>query len=114
MRLIKKKPGLRKDRADVFLFTAFTKRCSQVGNWDLGTDNVDCLQTLISLFYFELNFLAFAERFEAICLNSSVVDEYILAAFALDKTKTFCIIEPFYGSCFSFTHGSTPMLLFCL
>lgn len=44
----------------------------------------------------ETNACTFFKRFESLCLNGSVMDKYVLTAILLDKTKSLCIVKPFY------------------
>ena len=60
------------------------------------------LQTLGTLFDFELNLLALFEVPETFTLDSGVVNEYVLTTLAGDETIAFAAVEPFYraGSTF--------------
>jgi len=42
--------------------------------------------------------ITFSQRLETLPLNRGMMHEKVLAAFLLDKTKSFLIIEPFYFS----------------
>jgi fructose-1,6-bisphosphatase/inositol monophosphatase family enzyme len=46
--------------------------------------------------------LTFFQGLEAFHLNRTVVDEYILATFLLDKAETFIVVEPLDGTRNSF------------
>jgi len=43
---------------------------------------------------FEFYALAFSQAAEAVGLNGEVMDEYVLTALALDKTKTLGVAKP--------------------
>ena len=58
--------------------------------------NIRCSRAFGSVNNVELYTGTFIERFKALSLNSRVMDKYVLAAILLDKTKSFCIIKPFY------------------
>jgi len=56
------------------------------------------LRTFLALSKRKLNLLAFGKRFETGASNRAKMSEYIGAGLLFDKTKTFCFVEPFYGS----------------
>jgi hypothetical protein len=56
----------------------------------------------LTLGYFHGNFLSFLKTFESLHLDRAVVDKYILSAFSLNESKSFIVVEPFYGSGHSF------------
>ena len=53
------------------------------------------LKAFCSLRYFHQNFLAFNKSFAPGAIDSAVMHKNILAAFLLDKTVTFFLVEPF-------------------
>ena len=57
------------------------------------------LQTFLALSYFELNTLAFSQRFEAVTNDLPEVSEHVWAAvFLSDKAEAFLIVEPLNGT----------------
>ena len=61
----------------------------------LQTANVLSLQTLRSLYNFELYILAFCQRAEALRLHCGVVNEYITTTVCTaDKSKTLSVVKP--------------------
>jgi hypothetical protein len=58
------------------------------------------LKTLLTLGHRELHALPFGKAAEAIGLNGGVMDENVLTALALDKTKTFGVVKPLHCSLF--------------
>ncbi|BAK11549.1 cold shock-like protein CspC [Pantoea ananatis AJ13355] len=63
---------------------------------------------------FELNVLAFGQRFEAVALNSREVYEYIFATVSWsDKTEAFRLVEPL-NLTFNLCHFTNSLkCLFC-
>jgi hypothetical protein len=57
-----------------------------------------CSGTFLAVYNFKADALAFRERLESVCLNSGMMDKYILASILFDKTKALCIIKPLYCS----------------
>ena len=70
---------------------------------DLIGDDVFSLRALLPLGHFHSDFLAFLQSLEAFHLNSGVMHKNIVPTFTFNKTKTLVIVEPFDGSCYSFT-----------
>jgi hypothetical protein len=64
--------------------------------YNLNLYNIGCCRAFSAIYNVKLDPGAFFQRPEAVCLNGRVMDKYILAAILLDKTKSFCIIKPFY------------------
>lgn len=64
----------------------------------LERHNVFSLRTFLALRERELNASAFRQSFETRTLDSGEVDEYVRAAFLLDETKTFRIVEPLHST----------------
>lgn len=64
----------------------------------LQNGNVIGLRALLALYLNEGNRLAFLQRFEAGANDGPEMDEKIAAFLPLDKTITFCFIEPLDGS----------------
>jgi hypothetical protein len=60
------------------------------------------LRALLTLRHFHGNFLTFLEALESFHLDRAVMDEYILSALSLNKSKSFVVVEPFNGSGHSF------------
>ena len=52
----------------------------------------------LTLDNFKLDLLAVGERAEALAANGAMVDEDVVAAFALDKTEALGVVKPFDGS----------------
>jgi len=50
--------------------------------------------------------LTFGQCFETVALDSAEVNEHVVAAFALNKTKTFFLVKPFYAA--SSSHSVSP------
>ena len=67
-----------------------------------GLSEVDLLglETLGPAFHDKSDFGAFVERAVTGCLNSRKMDEYILAIFTSQESKSFGRVEPLYCSCF--------------
>jgi hypothetical protein len=62
--------------------------------------DIDSLGSLIALSDLELDRLAFIESLKAVALDCTVMDKHVATAFFLDKTVTFCVIEPLHlASC---------------
>jgi hypothetical protein len=70
--------------------------------WDAGLEGANFfgLQTLLALSHLEFHTLPFGKTAEAVGLNGGVMDEYVLTALALDKTKTLGIVKPLHCSLF--------------
>lgn len=62
--------------------------------------HVGRLQSLGALLHFETDARALFERAIAVTQNGREVNEYILAAFALDESVAFRGVEPFDGTLF--------------
>ena len=75
----------------------------------LEASDVRCLQTFRSTGNFELNRLAFVQRFVPLRLNRGEVDEDVLAGLALDEPESLAGIEPLY--CSLFFHGVSFSLI---
>lgn len=73
----------------------------------LNFGNVHCLQALRSRLDFELHFVAIVQRLVPVANNRFIMDEYIFAICARNKSKTFSAVEPL--DC-SFFHGTNPFL----
>jgi hypothetical protein len=73
-----------------------------LGSICLQNLNVLCLEALGSLYYVELDRLAFLEAPETIRLNCRKVHEDIFAILAADKTKSLCVVKPLHCSLFHF------------
>jgi hypothetical protein len=58
------------------------------------------LQTFLALGDLELDALAFGQAAEAVGLDGGVMDENVLTALALNKTKTLGIVKPLHCSLF--------------
>src|SRR3989441_12192468 len=71
------------------------------------------LQALGTLGDFEFNRLAIIQRLVAISHDCGEMDEYVLAALALDESKALAGIEPLHCSLF-FTHCIYSFLLTAL
>ena len=56
---------------------------------------VFCLQSLFTGDDVEDDLIAFIERSEAVALNSTIMDEYVLAGFLRNETEAMFVIEPF-------------------
>ena len=69
----------------------------------LQAGDVRCLQALGAGGNFELNRLAFVQRFVPLRLNCGEVDKDVLAGLALDESESLAGIEPLY--CSLFFHG---------
>jgi hypothetical protein len=68
--------------------------------------NVGSLQTLRSADNLEFNGLSLVEGAVAVALDSGEMDENVLAALALDETKSFAGVKPLY--CTLFFHRCFP------
>jgi hypothetical protein len=66
----------------------------------LQAGDVRCLQALGAAGHFELNRLAFVQRFVPVRLDSGKVDENVLAGLALDESESLAGIEPLHCSLF--------------
>jgi len=80
-----------------------------IGN-GLETLNVGSLETLRSADNLEFNSLSLVEGAVAVALDSGKMDENVLAALALDETKSFAGVKPlhctlFFHRCFSFSNN---------
>ena len=42
--------------------------------------------------------IAFIQRSESFSTDSGVMHEYIFSIFLFNKSKTFCVIKPFYNT----------------
>jgi hypothetical protein len=84
MGMTKKSPGVIRG-----FYQPLSKDCSDSGY-------VCGLKTFRPLDEVKSNPVAFGEGFEAVTTDSGKVDEYIVAIFLLEKTKTLAVIEPFY------------------
>ena len=73
----------------------------------LNFGNVYCLQAFRSCLDFELHLVAIVQGFVPVADNRLIMDEYIFAIGARNKSKTFCSVEPL--DC-SFFHGTNPFL----
>ena len=62
-----------------------------------------------SLFNIELDLLTFHQVAVAIALNGGEMDEYVLAAWALDETEALVTIEPLDSTSYSFRHCLPPL-----
>ena len=58
------------------------------------------LQTLLAFGHLELHALTFGQAAKSISLDGGVMDKNVLAALALDKTKTLGIVKPLHCSLF--------------
>jgi hypothetical protein len=85
------------------------KRRSAVSPQFLQAGDVRCLQPLGAGSNFELNRLAFVQRFVPLRLNRGEVDEDVLAGLALDEPESLAGIEPLY--CSLFFHGVSFSLI---
>ena len=85
-------------------FTLTTKKCEPTRRrarfLQLEGGDVRSLQALRALGYFELNRLAFVQRFVPLRLNGGEVDKNVLAGLALDESKALAGVEPLYCSLF--------------
>jgi hypothetical protein len=68
--------------------------------------NVGSLQTLRSADNLEFNGLSLVEGAVAVALDGGEMDENVLAALALDETKSFAGVKPLH--CTLFFHRSFP------
>jgi hypothetical protein len=66
----------------------------------LQAGDVRCLQAFGAGGNFELNRLAFVQRFVPLRLNRGEVDKNVLAGLALDEPESLAGIEPLYCSLF--------------
>lgn len=64
----------------------------------LAAADVLCLETLRSLYTFELYRLAFVQAAVAIFLNDRVVHKDVFSSATLDKTVTFRTVKPLHSS----------------
>jgi hypothetical protein len=69
--------------------------------------NVGSLQALGAADNLEFNGLALIERAIAVRLNSGEMDENVLAALALDESKTLAGVKPLH--CTLFFHRCVPL-----
>jgi hypothetical protein len=69
---------------------------------ELQNLNVLSLPALGTLFDIELNRLPLLEAAEAVRLDGGVMDEYVLAILAADKTETLDVVEPLNCTLFHF------------
>jgi len=72
--------------------------------------NVGSLQTLRSAHNLEFNGLSLVEGAVPVALDGGEMDENVLAALALDETKSFAGVKPlhctlFFHRCFSFSNN---------
>ncbi len=58
--------------------------------------NIDRLEPFGAFFNIETDSISFRQGPETISLNGREVDENITTLFGGDKTKTLCIVKPFY------------------
>ena len=75
----------------------------------LQAGDVRCLQALGAGGDFELNRLAFVQRFVPLRLNRGEVDKDVLAGLALDEPESLAGIEPL--NCSLFFHGVSFSLI---
>ena len=62
-------------------------------------NDVLSLGTFLARCYRKLNFLTILKGLETIALDRTEVDEYVGAAFLLDKSVTLGFVKPLYGAC---------------
>lgn len=65
------------------------------------------LRTFLALGDGEAHLLAFGQSFEAVANNGTEVGENIRAGLLLNKSKTFCFVEPLNGSSNCIRHGNS-------
>src|SRR5690606_35103118 len=58
------------------------------------------LRSAVALNDVEFDPLAFIKRFEPFADDRAEVDEYVIAAFHLDKSESLVCVKPLYCSCF--------------
>src|SRR5205823_7010050 len=58
--------------------------------------DVGCLKTLRASGDFDLDLVTFGEAFEALMLESAVVDEHVLAALLRDEAVPLCVVKPLH------------------
>jgi hypothetical protein len=63
-------------------------------NRGLDGGDVNGRKTLVGLFEFKLDFVAFAQRLETVGLDLGVMNEDVLSEFLFNEAKTFVVIEP--------------------
>src|SRR5208283_3609317 len=64
----------------------------------LGFSDIDRLWALLTLFYLEHYFLAFAKGLETRALNGAEMNENIRPAIYFDKAIPFLLVEPLYST----------------
>ena len=64
----------------------------------LDSDYAFCRRAFLPLDYLEFDLLPIGERAKALAPNSAVMHKDISTIGALDKAKTFSVVEPFDGS----------------
>ena len=75
------------------LFLNVSSAICRASLYKLKSDYVLRLGTFLALGNGELDLLAFSQSLETAALNGAVVNENVRAAFASNKTKTFCFVE---------------------
>jgi len=61
-------------------------------------DDVCCLEPFRTLDDIELHIVAIGESFEAITLDSGIMNENIIAAVVLNEPEAFSLVKPLYGT----------------
>ena len=64
----------------------------------LDYSNVNRSQTFLTLLNVKRYTVTFIKGFEARCIDTGMVNKYIITLFLLDKSKPFCVIKPLYNS----------------
>ncbi len=59
---------------------------------------IGCLGAFRSLFGIKADWVTFGKGLKSVALNGRIVDKYVTAVFAGDKSKPLGFIEPFYCS----------------
>ncbi len=62
-------------------------------------NDVGCRRSFWIVFYIKGERRTFFEGSETICNDGRVVNKHIITVILCYKTKTFCIVKPFYCSC---------------
>ena len=107
-----------KQLLDLFLYIQSHKKSPAISRGSFYVNYIELhrydvagLGSLGALLNCELNLLAFLQVAVAIALNGGEMDEYVLAAFALDEAEALVTVEPFDRTSYSVRHVLPPMAI---
>lgn len=76
------------------------RRSQRISEYDLQRIHVLRLRTFLTLGDIHGHLLAFHQRSSSRTINGAEMNENIFAAFLLNETETFLVIEPLHSTCY--------------